>query len=1042
MNHPVGYGTVTPEALDHLQRVGAAPLTHEAADVTSAPPALRRLVRFAGVAGRAKPGPPVPGEPAPAATQALLAGLASYRIPVVFALEGTPGGCAVRIGTWSAAGREDARPAVLDGRLSVIDRLLRLAWPEVDLAPQEPQWPGDAWPRAALVLGTPGQSRPDPLDGANAVDRLVRAMAGQRWAALTLAEPVGPAVLAAQRHRAIDAIRKVSAAGAATGVPQPLAEAYGRLLSDVVAALTEAQAVGGWRTATYLLGDEVSYPALAAAWQGLFAVDGPEPVQVFEGPAAAHLASGWGMPDLAGDGGPLATGTPSYRHPYRCQSLLTSTQLAAMVDVPRLERPGFAVSISPVFDAVPPAVGDPVGGTVEVGAVVHAARPTGAAYRVSTGSLTRHAFIAGVTGAGKTNTLFHLLDQLDQAGVPFLVVEPAKTEYRQLLAHPRLGRRLRVFTPGEESVSPLRLNPFEVMPGATVSAHLDLLRAAFAASFGMWTPLPQVLERCLHEVYADRGWDLRTNTNQRLDGQAPPALAWPTLTDLVAKVDEVVPLLGYEPRITDDIRAALVTRLESLRAGGKGAMLDVATSLPASLLFDGPTVVELEAVAADDDKAFLMGLLLILLAQHRQAAGPAGGLAHLLVIEEAHRLLANVARSAVPEVADPRGQAVETFTNLISEVRAYGQAVVVADQVPVRLAPDVIKNTSLKIAHRVVAADDRAALAGSMAMDDSQERALTVLRPGQAATFSDGADAPLLVQVPLVKDLDEQVVDAPAVAGHMARWRQDAGPAAAGHPQPSCAETCAGAPSACAAARLLVSEDAVRAALARTVLSTIEHPGALDRMWPDLLSTIDARRPASVDRAALLRAVAGHAADWYARRRGAQGNWSYPDTERLSELLRAALVEKAAAGSADLAASPARQAFQVEAQRLHQRAYSPYAYCDRICDQRPPLCLYRWAAADLVATGRYRAAWQHAEAGDLAVEGDRRTRTWDTCQDGGYELIEFPEDDWPDERRVTVSTAARRACLCFAQQMLVDDTRKIPRTARRVMIRILDEAGA
>lgn len=194
-------------------------------------------------------------------------------------------------------------------------------------------------------------------------------------------------------------------------------------------------------------------------------------------------------------------------------------------------------------------------------------------------NLARHAFVAGVTGAGKTNTVFSLLKQATAAGVQFLVIEPAKAEYRLLLSDPALAGRLQIFTLGNERISPLRMNPFEVRPGVSVGVHLDLLRSVFAASFGMWTPLPQVLEHCLHRIYEDRGWDIIANTNHRLDCDCDPASAFPTLSDLVTKVDEVIRELGYEERVTSDMRAALLTRLNSLRTGGKGRMLDVQRSL-------------------------------------------------------------------------------------------------------------------------------------------------------------------------------------------------------------------------------------------------------------------------------------------------------------------------------------------------------------------------------------------------------------------------------------------------------------------------------
>jgi DNA helicase HerA-like ATPase len=111
-----------------------------------------------------------------------------------------------------------------------------------------------------------------------------------------------------------------------------------------------------------------------------------------------------------------------------------------------------------------------------VGRIVHRRRDTRTDYRIALSSLTRHVFVAGVTGSGKTNTIFALLAEAAAAGVPFLVIEPAKTEYRALIDHPAIGDRVRVFTAGQAGVGPLLLNPFEVPPGTTVSEHLDLVR--------------------------------------------------------------------------------------------------------------------------------------------------------------------------------------------------------------------------------------------------------------------------------------------------------------------------------------------------------------------------------------------------------------------------------------------------------------------------------------------------------------------------------------------------------------------------------------
>ncbi len=1028
---------VSTGSIDYLQRVGRGlpSLTHRSS--TGAAPTGRRLLAVRGV-GKERKGPqavpprPQPGERVRLPTEDLVTGLYGYRIPLAFVARGRPEGVDLQLGVWSSKGATPAQ--VLDRRCEVLAALLRSLYPSVALEAAIAESP--ALPLAGLALGVPSVKQPDHADPAAPIDRVIRAVSGTEWAAIVLAHPLSETAVGDIRDGVINEMRAAAAAAKTEGAPSPLTDQYVELLKTALSALTQAGAIGAWRVGVYLLGDGESYPRLASVWRSVFsgAESLPEPVRVHDVAEAAKLAAGWDLPDQDGERGP-----GQYQHPFAYQTVLTSSQLAGYVHLPENETPGFSVDLVPRFDAV---TRRPTADTVTVGKVMHRLEETASDYRVPLKALTRHAFVPGVTGSGKTNTIFALLEQAHAEGVPFLVVEPAKAEYRGLMDHPRLGKGLRVFTAGDDAVGPFRLNPFEVPAGTRVSEHLDLLKAAFSASFGMWTPLPQVLERCLHEVYADRGWDLRTNANRRLGDGDQAWTAFPTLGDLVAKVGEVVPKLGYEERVTADIGAALTTRLESLRRGGKGAMLDVVRSLPTEELFEQPAVLELEAMGDEGDKAFLMGLMLIRLAEHRRTCGHAARLVHLLVIEEAHRLLANVVTRTSEEMANPRGQAVETFANLLSEIRAYGQGVLIADQIPARLAPDVIKNTNLKVAHRVVAEDDRLALAASMAMDEGQARALTILGTGEAAAFSAGDDAPVLVRVPLVKDALASPPPADAkVAKHMGRWRAATGLDELFLARPYCVETCAGAPLACEAGREIVGDDYVQRTVARTVLSTIEEPGALDRMWDDLLATIRSRRPPGVDEDELLRSFAGHAADWYATRRGSQGGWSYADTDELAARLRAVLLDKVSRPAGGAGAKKLRTALQATAVRLHRRTYPPYPACDIVCNQDPPLCLYRSAVADLVASQRYQPSWRDSDVADAGSPDGRRRETWEVCQDAAYELIEFPEPGGPDKLNDALTLKARRTALCFAQQMLVDDKRKVPRTARRVLTRVLGEAG-
>ena len=308
-------------------------------------------------------------------------------------------------------------------------------------------------------------------------------------------------------------------------------------------------------------------------------------------------------------------------------------------------------------------------------------------------------------------------------------------------------------------MAPFRFNPFEFEIAGPdrrvhVQTHIDFLKSVFNAAFILYAPMPYVLETCLHEVYQDKGWDLTTSQNRRLPPQERGKEAnwpvFPTLRDLYEKIDEVVDRLGYEQRIQMDVKAGLKARVGSLLLGGKGLMLDARHGVPMGELLARPTVLELERVGNDDEKAFLIGLILTRLYEYRQvqAKGQAAmTLQHITVFEEAHRLLKNVSTEVETESANTRGQAVETFANMLSEIRAYGEGVLIAEQVPTKLAPDAIKNTNLKLLHRVVAADDREVMAGAMNLDEVQSRHITTLRTGKAAAFAEGSDRPYLIEI-------------------------------------------------------------------------------------------------------------------------------------------------------------------------------------------------------------------------------------------------------------------------------------------------------
>ena len=526
------FGAVTPAALDYL--LGA---TLDPANLPPqsgwghVPPANRRMFRVRAIGQPRRPEPrSTPGDDVfRHPTESLLVGLSTYAIPVAFEVLGTPAGVEFRIGTWVEG---EPGQSGLEGNAAVLESLLRGLYPFVEIIDgSEAAQPDPGLTFGGIVIGQPAPSRRDETDAAVAWDRVLRAMRGTTYRVLVLAQPVAEGDTARLRNDVIEEMRATTVAeGPVSPTLAPLAKYYSSILERMLKDLTEARAAGAWRTGVYLLGDAGSYFRLASTWRATFGGDAEAtlPIQVADVRETGELAAGWSLPFTPAPDGPGA-----YHHPFSGQSLLTSARLANSLHFPRLETAGFKVRLVPQFAS---QRGSPTADRrIALGGVLENRNPGTGIYEIDTDVLTRHVLIAGLTGSGKTNTLFHLLSQADAAGVPFLVIEPAKTEYRGLLSTP-LGERMRVYTLGDEQISPFRLNPFELQPGVTPIEHLDLLRAVFASAFGMWAPLPQVLERCLTEIYRDKGWDLATGRNSRQVGSEPvPA---PRMSDLVAKAIE------------------------------------------------------------------------------------------------------------------------------------------------------------------------------------------------------------------------------------------------------------------------------------------------------------------------------------------------------------------------------------------------------------------------------------------------------------------------------------------------------------------------
>jgi hypothetical protein len=349
---------------------------------------------------------------------------------------------------------------------------------------------------------------------------------------------------------------------------------------------------------------------------------------------------------------------------------------------------------------------------------------------ISTSRLSQHALVAGMTGFGKTTTCMSILAQLWKHQIPFLVIEPVGKEYRAFMDAP-FGKDVRVFTLGNESISPFRLNPLQVLPGVTVEQHASRIMQCLVAAMPSFGILPSILKDSIHEAYWKKRWQLTDCVSENDDRQ------FPTLGDLYYHVVDVVKRRGYASNTTSaDILAAAAGRIRLLLTGSTGRMLNTRSSTPISEIMLQPTVLEMESLS-DDDQALTTLFLLTFLREYASTTRHGTHMRHVTLIEEAHRLMKSAPHVSDREVsADTRAEAADMLSGALSEMRKLGEGVIIAEQLPNRLTDDALESTNLKIIHRLSGERLRQSVGASMNLDEEQVKSLTQLPIGMAVCYS------------------------------------------------------------------------------------------------------------------------------------------------------------------------------------------------------------------------------------------------------------------------------------------------------------------
>lgn len=493
-----------------------------------------------------------------------------------------------------------------------------------------------------------------------------------------------------------------------------------------ISRLLSAKASGLWNFSAYFIANnQLSVQALGALYKGLFvgADSQNEFVNVF---SYDKVQSQEIIESL---------GNINLKEEYKSNIYINSDELAICMNFPQTSVPGVLVGERVAFGRNIHYKNNDVRECISLGCLHHLGSDDNQnKLDIDVNLLTSHMFVSGTTGSGKSNALYLLLSKVRELGKTFMVIEPAKGEYKSVFGQ---CPDVNVFgvIPGQGKG--LRINPFSFPKGIHVEEHIDRLIDIFNACWPMYAAMPSVLKAAVSNAYKSCGWNLVTSESE--------FNIFPTITDIKRELTEYVNNSEYSADSKGDYKGALQTRLEGLTYGIIGNVFNNGDTSPIDL-FDSNSIVDLSRVGATETKALLMGLLILKLNEYRIATNKQANneLKHITVIEEAHNLLKATSTSQSQESANIAGKSVEMIASAIAEMRTFGESFVIADQSPYMLDRSVIRNTNTKIVFALPDYEDRSVASTSFFLNESQAGEISKLSTGIGVVYQKGWEEPVL----------------------------------------------------------------------------------------------------------------------------------------------------------------------------------------------------------------------------------------------------------------------------------------------------------
>lgn len=544
-----------------------------------------------------------------------------------------------------------------------------------------------------------------------------------------------------------------------------------KLIDKHIARMEGGRSTGFWQVGTYVLGEETeTVDTVLALLRSIYSGSESyvEPIRVMNttGNEAIRemIRNMRFVPLPVGEGQSAGNWHVLGRMYESLTTPLTTQELAIATGLPQSDVSGLRFVRNAVHFAVNPA---PVArqDAIMLGKVMDLGVQQTIGYGMNLNALVRHTLVAGSTGSGKSTTCKRILREVMGKGVPVLIIEPAKDDYVHWAMEMNKTlppeQQFTIYMPGADEIDDmllpeLKLNPFQPAAYRDSPVRLQQHSEHFATLLNACLPSEDVIpilidesvQFCLKVKSANAGIDIEQKLN-------PQMARYPTMTSLECAGNTVIKRKTYAPQTKDSFEEILRTRFQYLQRGTRGSILNTPRSVDFDELFSRPTVINLSCLAGRKDKALVMSLLMLALYEYRQsryahdpdyrAQAQRNRLMHLMLVEEAHNVLTRVAPTSGG--GSPEQAAADLFSSILSEIRSYGQGLMIVDQVPTRLIEDALKNTNYKIVHRLTAPDDIDVMAASMGLNAEQQEMISSLEVGHAIVRGDMDDGAAWVRM-------------------------------------------------------------------------------------------------------------------------------------------------------------------------------------------------------------------------------------------------------------------------------------------------------